>query len=308
MDPRAVAELQRLYAARQSPDEDAEVSAPRRETKRRRLSAATEDAHDTGNVTDDEFDEALADASSQADSDASDDDAVEVVSFNDAAYSQPALMGSSKAGYRAMISGKLPTIGIDKAVSTKSKDDGGESGDDEIENLKNDRELQRLLRESHLLQEQHALEGGSGGAGTPTSLELRGKQRHKAQLAQLLDLPGAAKTLSKQTRVNMPQKMRLNMARAQQERKDRADKHARDNGIINARDKTKSREAQDQAKRVKTRNVKRGTLGELSIGKYKAGKLTLSQRDIDRVSGSGTSAKGKGKRGTRGSAGIKMRI
>ncbi|CCG81470.1 Predicted protein [Taphrina deformans PYCC 5710] len=285
MDPAAVEELQRLYARKTAQAED-------RPKKKRRISNpnvqdtsvpivmenhandVSIDSSDIDDSYDDTFD-GFSNELSLPNSNDSKIDVVEVVTFDGSAANP--VGDSSTAGYKSFMSGKVPKTGGVASLVQKSRrsteDDDSGSESDAADDLKKDKELQRLLRESHLLQAQ-----GNG------SLETEGRIRHKATAAQLI-----ANGASKPKQRKMPIGMRKGIEAAANKREGAADKYNRDNGIVTAR---------KAAPVVQKRSNK--TLHELNLGKYKNGKLSISRKEIDRVNGPrGGSAKGKKKRGFR---------
>lgn len=198
-------------------------------------------------------------------------DSVEVVSFDERATNQVGTVASQ--GYKSFMSGKVPKTGPPLTVNAIKETEDGSDQEDAADDLKKDKELQKLLRESHLLHAQ----GGD-------SLETTGKVRHKAISEQLVSF-GAAK----QKQRKMPIGMRKGIEAAATKREVATERYHKDNSIVTARKSTPV---------VKTKSNK--TLHELNLGKYKNGKLSISRKEIDRVNGPrGGSAKGKRKRGFR---------
>lgn len=274
MDPAAVKELQRLYAQKYSAGTD-------RPTKRRNLGSTSKCRiiRDESGISDAQavskeppnVAESFSDAESDLDvqkTQQSLSEVVEVVTFD---HNTVTGTGSTATkDYKSFMSGKVPKI-IERQTSSKVRNPGDESSDDSEEDLKKDKELQKLLRESHLLVEQ----GGD-------SLETSGKIRHKAIQAQLIS-NGA----SKEKQQKMPLGMRKSMVAAAKKRAEAAVKHNRESGIVTARKTAEVKKKQNK------------TLHELNVGKYKNGKLTITRREIDRINGPKPSSSGQKKRGFR---------
>lgn len=130
----------------------------------------------------------------------------------------------------------------------------------EAANLKKDLALQRLLKESHLLEPQSAL--------TVTS-----KNRHRALDLRLQDL-GSKSSLYKQQQ--MPMAQRKGMTAKAIEKDETRRKEAQENGVI-------------LEKAVKTRKVgsarRDRALGVPAVGKFRGGMLKLSKKDVTEIEG-----------------------
>lgn len=127
-------------------------------------------------------------------------------------------------------------------------------------NLKHDLELQRLLKESHLLD-------GSSGPLTHT-------QRHKAIDLRMQSL-GAKTSLFTQAKMPLSHRRGIIAKAAQKEAKRR--KEAKENGII----------LEKEARQRHVKSVKRDRgVGGPTVGKFKNGELKLSRRDIRDIQGS----------------------
>jgi Domain of unknown function (DUF4602) len=138
-------------------------------------------------------------------------------------------------------------------------------------NLRHDLELQRLLRESHLLEKS------SSSTFTHT-------QRHKVIDLRMQSL-GAKSPLFAQAKMP-PSHRRGIVAKASKKEASRR-KDAKENGII-------------LEKEAKERNAKSGRrergVGGPTIGKFKDGTLKLSRRDVSDIQGSQRSQRGSRKR------------
>ena len=138
-------------------------------------------------------------------------------------------------------------------------------------NLKHDLDLQRLLRESHLLDSASEL--------APT-----GKNRLKALDLRMQDL-GAKESLYKQK--NMPDAFRQGIKAKAISRDEKRRREAKENGII----------LEKPSKVTKTDNKRRERgIGGSSIGKFSGGTLNLSKQDLHSMQ----SSRGRGGRGGRG--------
>jgi hypothetical protein len=183
----------------------------------------------------------------------------------------------SKAELKKFMSSKAPSLlptetvaGAIKAV--KPADDADPS---EATNLKNDLALQRLLSESHLLDQ--------------TSHQLEGKNRHKATDLRLQGL-GAKTSILVQEKMPLSHKRGIMKKAAEKEEFRR--REARENGIILERAKN--------AKKGGEKKRERG-VGAPGVGRFSGGTLSLSKKDIAEIEGpKRTMSSGKGKRGGRG--------
>lgn len=127
-------------------------------------------------------------------------------------------------------------------------------------NLKKDLALQRLLKESHLLDPQSSL--------TPS-----GQNRHKAMDLRLQEM-GSKSSLYHQQNMPMAQRKGIAMKIAEKEERRRYD--AKENGII----------LEKAVKRKKGAGARRQRgIGAPSVGKFKGGMLKLSKQDILEIQG-----------------------
>lgn len=139
----------------------------------------------------------------------------------------------------------------------------------DAQNLKKDLALQRLLKESHLLDHK-----------SPSS--PYGQNRHKAIDLRLQEL-GTKSSLYHQR--NMPMSQRKGIAAKASGREESRRKEAKENGVILAR-ATKGKKDIIDTKR------QRG-IGAPSVGRFKGGMLTLSKRDVIEIQGRKKTTKGK---------------
>lgn len=165
-------------------------------------------------------------------------------------------------------SSTLPPLRRDQARSAIDKEDGSEEA-----NLKKDLELQRFLKESHLLE----------SATNPT---FSGKNRHKATDLRLQAL-GSKKSILQQEK--MPMAHRKGIMAKQSEKEDKRRKEARENGIILEKAKMGGKKGSDGRR-------DRG-VGAPGVGKFSGGTLKLSKKDIFEIEGPRKSAPGRGGRG-----------
>lgn len=176
---------------------------------------------------------------------------------------------------------KPPTLSTEstttKPASKKAKNKKEEDDDDDMdaEHLKNDLALQRLLKESHLLDSASEL--------APT-----GKNRLKALDLRMQSL-GAKTSLYQQ---NMPSSLRRGIKAKALMKEEKRRREAKENGIILERPTPKSK--------VTKGRRERGIAGP-GIGKLSGGTLNLSKRDIAVVQSARRSRRGgRGKSKTRG--------
>ena len=130
----------------------------------------------------------------------------------------------------------------------------------EMEHLKNDLKLQRLLQESHLLDRQ-------------SSLSHSGKHRHKAIDLRLQRLGAKSSIL---TQDKMPMSHRKGILAREKEREQVRRKEARENGII--------LEKPSQPVRKKMKRREKG-IDDPGMGTFKGGMLKLSKRDLSSIKG-----------------------
>ena len=235
MDPAAVKELQRLYAKKLQKEAV-------RPAKRRKVEEV-EELH----VPDesDDISEA-ASSSSFADFEEEETDEVEEVVFHETDTKD---VQTDNAGFKAFMSGKVPKVGPTQ-LPTRTEDD------EERDALKKDIELQKLLRESHLLADQ-----GTG------SLSATGKTRHKAVAMHLIHngaKPPPPEKMSMTMRCGIKQKQGKQLAKKEKEEKEA--------GIVTAKKAT-----------VQKKKKSNKLLHELNLGKYKHGKLSITRSEINRI-------------------------
>lgn len=148
----------------------------------------------------------------------------------------------------------------------------------EASDLKNDLALQRLLKESHLLDANFA------------STDPTGKNRHKATDLRLLDLGGKTSIFAQK---NMPRSHRVGIAKKKEDRERERRKEAKENGVVLER--VRREEVNGGAER-RERGV-----GAPAVGRFSGGTLRLSKRDVEGITGPKSS--GRGGKGGRGRGG-----
>ncbi|GAB1729543.1 hypothetical protein NU195Hw_g178t1 [Hortaea werneckii] len=180
---------------------------------------------------------------------------VEVVSHAEA---KPNDDIARQRGAKSFMSSKPPSSSERPSKTAKQPKDNSEEDASESANLKHDLALQRLLKESHLLDP-------SSFDGTNTAPE--GKSRLKALDMRLQDL-GAKKGTMEQEKMPLSHRKGIKAKAANREVARRKD--AAENGII-----------LEKAKATKgpERRRERG-VGAPSVGKFKGGTLQLSSRDV----------------------------
>lgn len=180
---------------------------------------------------------------------------------------------ASKNELKAFMSAKPPTNPT-KKPSDNSKSAADEDGDAAADalNLKNDLALQRLLKESHLLD-----------ASSPNSLSAgpSGKNRHKATDLRIQALGSKASIMAQE---KMPMSHRKGIKAKSMAKEDKRRREARENGIILEKER---KERKDVGKK-RERGV-----GGPGVGKFSGGTLKLTKRDIMSITGEGRGGSGK---------------
>ena len=140
--------------------------------------------------------------------------------------------------------------------------------EDESVNIQKDLALQRLLKESHLLD--------SSGP-----LHHTGQARHRALDIRLQDLGSKASVFGQQ---KMPLAQRKGISAKMTERERSRRYEAKENGIILEKGRSVSRRS--DSKRQKG-------IGAPSVGKFRGGTLTLSKNDVRQIQGPSKSTRRK---------------
>ena len=140
--------------------------------------------------------------------------------------------------------------------------------DNDVANLQKDLALQRLLKESHLLDGQ-------------SLLSLAGQARHKAHDLRVQSL-GSKHSIYSQQKMPFAQRRGISTKKAEQEQVRRHE--AQENGLV--LEKLAQRKARSKSKR------ERG-IGAPAVGKFRGGLLQLSEKDVARIQGPRKSPKRK---------------
>jgi hypothetical protein len=171
------------------------------------------------------------------------------------------------------IQSSRPPREVDRAAMTQSKEGSDDEGSSEALNLKHDLDLQRLLKESHLLEQAKA----SSGVGV---------HRHKAVDMRLQTL-GSKGSMFQQEKMPLAHRKGILAKAASRDASRR--KEAKDSGIILEKASSTSR----------SRDLRRErTVDVPAIGKFRDGTLRLSKKDVMDIQGPFRSGM-RGKRGRR---------
>jgi hypothetical protein len=203
--------------------------------------------------------------------------------------------GVSKQDQKLLKSGKasLKSKPIDSKLQPKTKEDK--------EDLEKDLELQRFLSESNILQ-QHQKYSGADLLSTLDTDNVVGKARRHT-LRSRMDELSSTNGANKHKLEKMPMSFRKGMIESHKRKITQYEQDAKDGGIILSR--VKKGEFRDigrvalhdrigKGQKTKSTYRQKG-LKIHSVGRSTRNGLVISQRDIDRINGSGTK-KGKGKR------------
>ena len=134
------------------------------------------------------------------------------------------------------------------------------SPDEEVQNLKNDIALQRLLRESNLLSEAKIRDDP-------------GRVRHKALDARISHLGG-----NELPKPNTPARIRKGIEAKRKSTEAKREREAQDAGIVLP--------VKRKSKAVKGRD--RGLALKSGVGKFKNGTLKIDEKEIRRINNSGS--------------------
>ncbi|EEH46114.2 uncharacterized protein PADG_02264 [Paracoccidioides brasiliensis Pb18] len=197
-----------------------------------------------------------------------------------------------KQAWKAFMTAKPPSSSGISKISSKNKltAASGDTTDDlamDAENLKNDLALQRLLKESHLLESADDL--------NPT-----GAKRHRA-IDLRMQSAGAKTSLFTQAKMPMSHRKGIMGKASKKERARR--REARENGIILEKP-TFSTPGKNRSGSGRGSLSKRG-IGGPAIGKFAGGTLRLSKKDISDIQGPRDGGLNRGRRRGRGSGGRK---
>ncbi|ETI22979.1 hypothetical protein G647_04775 [Cladophialophora carrionii CBS 160.54] len=165
--------------------------------------------------------------------------------------------------YKAFMSSRPPKE-VGRVARTQSAQEVDEEDTSEALNLKHDLDLQRLLKESHLLEQAKAS-------------STLGSHRHKALDMRLQSL-GSKGSVFHQEKMPMAHRRGI-LAKAAAREKGRR-KEASENGIILEKAVAKSR----------TKELRRERAVDVpAVGKFRGGTLMLSKRDVLDIQGQGRS-------------------
>ncbi|PVI07600.1 hypothetical protein DM02DRAFT_666518 [Periconia macrospinosa] len=224
------------------------------------------------------------------------DDGVEV--FDYAANNKQPREKMSKAELRAFMSSKPPPLSsastTTKPTKTPKLTPADTTDPTEASHLKNDLDLQNLLRESHLLSTYNPTYSTRVADPSAPKKSSSVSTRHKIADMHMQSLGAKGSAFSQKS---MPMSQRKGIAAKAKLREELRRKEAKENGIILEREK-KGDGAGKKAS-AKRRDV---GVGGPSVGKFKNGTLTLSRKDvasITRDGGGSGGRKGKGKKGRR---------
>ncbi|KAJ9642891.1 pre-rRNA processing and 40S ribosomal subunit assembly [Coniosporium tulheliwenetii] len=173
-----------------------------------------------------------------------------------------------KQAQKAFMSSKPPTSTSTSTTTKPKRPTSPTEADGEALNLKNDLALQRLLKESHLLD-------------STTSYSPSGSNRHKATDIRLQSL-GSKSSIHVQEK--MPMSHRRGITAKATSKEERRRREAKENGIILER----------AVKVQKTTGGRRERgVGTPGVGKFRGGMLKLSKRDVASIEGPKKSTKGR---------------
>lgn len=156
--------------------------------------------------------------------------------------------------------------GTDGTERTKPNTTGEDDLSEKL-NLKHDLDLQRLLKESHLLEKSR----------TSTN---PAKQRQMALDMRLQSL-GAKQSLF--TQQKMPAAHRMGIAKKADQRQSKRRAEAKENGVI----------LEKASKKAGTPKRRERGVDVPGVGKFAGGTLKLSRRDVSSIQGSPAGRKGK---------------
>ncbi|SSD61044.1 related to Protein FAF1 [Saccharomycodes ludwigii] len=215
----------------------------------------------------------------------------------------------SKADLKLLKSGKstIDRGTIKKGFSKKNHRDNESRSDDEneneMENLRNDIELQNFIKESHLLS-AFSNRGGNG-ANSFRDDEITGKVRMKTLEQRLKTIQDNNHNVSNRyksksnTLESMPMNVRKGMVKKHLDRIDKYEKFAKENGIVLSKngkkdgfrkiDTTYKKDIQKRIGSGSNRNIggsnRRTSLKINSVGKSTRNGLILSKAEIRKING-----------------------
>ena len=177
---------------------------------------------------------------------------------------------------------------LSKGPKSKPSDATNDTDTNEVDDLKNDLALQRLLKESHLLTSDFS------------HTDPTGKNRHKATDLRLLDLGSKSSIF---TQKNMPKSHRQGIAKKGVEREESRRREARENGIVLERFGKGGVAGKAEGRGGAAGKRRERNVGAPSVGRFGGATLRLSKRDVEGITGpkvsSSRGGKGKGRGGKR---------
>lgn len=222
---------------------------------------------------DDETADLQSDSEWSGFSDGDEDNKVEVVEYKDSRIALDDAM--DKKARKAFMNSKPPCFPAESTTArSKPKQDRDGKAEDkntDAEDLKNDLALQRLLKESHLLE-------------SASELAPSGKNRHRALDLRMQALGSKTSIYAQQ---NMPSSHRRGIKAKATSKEERRRREARENGIILEKPAFKPKNNSDKRR-------ERG-VGGPSVGKFAGGTLKLNKRDLSAIQGTQRTTNGKGK-------------
>ncbi|OCT54668.1 hypothetical protein CLCR_03046 [Cladophialophora carrionii] len=179
--------------------------------------------------------------------------------------------GLQRQQYKAFMSSRPPKE-VGRVARTQSAQEVDEEDASEALNLKHDLDLQRLLKESHLLEQAKAA-------------STLGSHRHKALDMRMQTLGSKGSVFHQE---KMPMAHRRGILAKAAARENGRRKEASENGIILEKAVAKSR----------TKELRRERAVDVpAVGKFRGGTLRLSKRDVLDIQGPGRSGpRGKSRR------------
>ncbi|KAM0334325.1 hypothetical protein ACHAQA_001349 [Verticillium albo-atrum] len=236
-------------------------------------------------------DDAEVDSEWDGVSDEEPENAIEVVDHTDAKPHDPTA-GMTKRELKAFMSSRPPSQ-TDKPPPPPAKPSPSDEPDESTLRAQ-DIALQRLLSESHLLASLNPTTAPAGAASKPFAA---GKLRHRTTDLRIQSLAAAGAPLAKKatslfTQAKMPMAMRKRITATRDAREDKRRREARENGVV--------LERVAPVKKVEKKGRHERALDGPEVGRMRGAELKLSDRDVQRIEGSGGRGGRGGKFGGRG--------
>ncbi|KAM0286252.1 hypothetical protein ACHAQH_000980 [Verticillium albo-atrum] len=218
-------------------------------------------------------------------SDDEQENAIEVVDHTDAKPHDPTA-GMTKRQLKAFMSSRPPSQ-IEKPPPPPTKPSPSDEPDESTLRAQ-DIALQRLLSESHLLSSLNPTTAPAAAASKPFAA---GKLRQRTTDLRIQSLAAAGAPLAKQTpslftQAKMPMAMRKRITATRDAREDKRRREARENGVV--------LERTAPAKKVEKKGRHKRALDGPEVGRMRGAELKLSDRDVQRIEGSGGRGGGRG--------------